>query len=97
MDWALVIGVAIGWLATLTGVITGGYIGYRAKHGGYEPFIKPRVRPEDTAFNLEDDLDKLFPPTEGFEEPIRQPDIVKRMQARFMNQAAEDLGVNNAV
>jgi hypothetical protein len=93
MDFTPILCMLVGWMTTLSGVIVGGYIGYRSKHGGYEPFIKPKS-PPDEPFNLTDDLDKVFQPDEDGPEP---PEILSRMNERFRSQAAKDLGVDNAV
>jgi hypothetical protein len=90
----ILIAVALGWFISISSVIVGGYIGYRSKRGGYEPFINIK-RPDDKPFNLVDTNDEAFGYT-AEEIPPPMPDAIRAMNERFRQQAEKDLGVTNA-
>ena len=79
--WQLIAGIALGWLFTLSGVITGGYLVFHTKRDPYDPFMKVR-EPKGEVFSL-DEFDTPAEEPEPIEPLLREQN--DRFQGLFAN------------
>ena len=72
-----------GWIATVSGVILGGFLVFRTKREQYDPLFSSGKPPKGEAFVLGDDGTEV--------QPTEIPDMINNMNKRFVDTFADRL------